>query len=84
MLLVLAKYTTPPPLGDLGTLIANRNGEAEYSGSKPLLKVADLVGRSLVVYKSEEKHEPGITAATQFVARFITESSGKCEQPLYI
>lgn len=51
------------PFGDLGTLVANRNGEAEYSGSKTMLKVGDLIGRALVVYATEHKSEPGIAAA---------------------
>lgn len=51
------------PLGNLGAIIADEKGEAEYSGSKPLLKVADLIGRALVIYASDDKSEPGITAA---------------------
>ncbi|KAH1132953.1 hypothetical protein AAZX31_05G053100 [Glycine max] len=52
-----------PPLGDLGTLEANEKGEAFYSGVKEKLRVADLIGRSVVVYATEDKSEHGITAA---------------------
>ncbi|KAL5186500.1 Copper chaperone for superoxide dismutase, chloroplastic/cytosolic [Glycine soja] len=51
------------PLGDLGTLEANEKGEAFYSGVKEKLRVADLIGRSVVVYATEDKSEHGITAA---------------------
>lgn len=52
------------PLGDLGTLEADQNGEAFYSGKKEKLKVADLIGRAVVVYKTEDKKSvPGLTAA---------------------
>lgn len=51
------------PLGDLGTLEANERGEAFYSGVKEKLRVADLIGRSVVVYATEDKSEHGITAA---------------------
>ncbi|KAJ4889808.1 hypothetical protein Rs2_29556 [Raphanus sativus] len=37
------------PLGDLGTLEADQSGEAFYSGKKEKLKVADLIGRAVVV-----------------------------------
>ena len=51
------------PLGDLGTLEANEKGEAFYSGVKEKLRVADLIGRSVVVYATEDKSEHGINAA---------------------
>ncbi|RDX77507.1 Copper chaperone for superoxide dismutase, chloroplastic/cytosolic, partial [Mucuna pruriens] len=51
------------PLGDLGTLDANEKGEAFYTGVKEKLRVADLIGRSVVVYATEDKSEHGITAA---------------------
>ncbi|XP_048621292.1 copper chaperone for superoxide dismutase, chloroplastic/cytosolic isoform X3 [Brassica napus] len=56
--------TITEPLGDLGTLEADQSGEAFYSGKKEKLKVADLIGRALVVYKTEDKKSgPGLTAA---------------------
>jgi len=51
------------PLGDLGTLDANEKGEAFYTGVKEKLKVADLIGRAVVVYATEEKSKHGIAAA---------------------
>lgn len=51
------------PLGDLGTLYASENGEAFFSGVKPNLRVADLIGRAIVVYGTEDKSDSGITAA---------------------
>lgn len=52
------------PLGDLGTLEADQNGGAFYSGKKEKLKVADLIGRAVVVYKTEDnKSGLGLTAA---------------------
>ncbi|KAK7389295.1 hypothetical protein VNO78_24166 [Psophocarpus tetragonolobus] len=54
---------TKEPVGDLGTLEANEKGEAFYTGVKEKLRVADLIGRSMVVYATEDKSEHGITAA---------------------
>lgn len=52
------------PLGDLGTLEADQSGEAFYTGKKEKLKVADLIGRAVVVYKTEDKNSgQGLTAA---------------------
>ncbi|XP_054775922.1 copper chaperone for superoxide dismutase, chloroplastic/cytosolic [Prosopis cineraria] len=51
------------PLGDLGTLDANEKGEAHFSGVKEKLRVADLIGRSVVVYATEDKTESGVAAA---------------------
>ncbi|KAL3647236.1 hypothetical protein CASFOL_008204 [Castilleja foliolosa] len=51
------------PLGDLGTLDADEKGEAFFSGAKEKLRVADLIGRSVVVYESEDKSDKGIAAA---------------------
>ncbi|KAJ6840003.1 copper chaperone for superoxide dismutase, chloroplastic [Iris pallida] len=51
------------PLGDLGTLEAQENGEANFSGAKQMLRVADLIGRSIVVYGSADKSDSGIAAA---------------------
>ncbi|ESQ35579.1 hypothetical protein EUTSA_v10008232mg [Eutrema salsugineum] len=51
-------------LGDLGTLVADQSGEVFYSGKKEKLKVVDLIGRAVVVYKTEDnKSGPGLTAA---------------------
>ncbi|KAK7346678.1 hypothetical protein VNO80_21201 [Phaseolus coccineus] len=54
---------TKEPHGDLGTLEANEKGDAFYSGVKEKLRVADLIGRSVVVYATEDKSKHGITAA---------------------
>lgn len=52
------------PLGDLGTLEADKNGEAFYTGKKEKLKVADLIGRAVVVYNTaDNKSGPRLTAA---------------------
>lgn len=51
------------PLGDLRTLDAGDTGEAYFSGVKQMLRVADLIGRSIVVYGTEDKSDPGIAAA---------------------
>nr|XP_023909609.1 copper chaperone for superoxide dismutase, chloroplastic/cytosolic [Quercus suber] len=51
------------PLGDLGTLDVDEKGEAFFSGMKEKLRIADLIGRSIVVYGTEEKSEPGVTAS---------------------
>ncbi|KAL0329681.1 UNVERIFIED_CONTAM: Copper chaperone for superoxide dismutase, chloroplastic/cytosolic [Sesamum radiatum] len=50
-------------LGDLGTLEADEKGEAFFSGVKEKLRVGDLIGRSIVVYGTEDKSDEGITAA---------------------
>ncbi|CAI9771756.1 unnamed protein product [Fraxinus pennsylvanica] len=51
------------PVGDLGTLNADEKGEAFFSGVKEKLRVADLIGRSIVVYGSEDKSDEGLAAA---------------------
>jgi len=51
------------PLGDLGTLFADEKREAFFSGIKEKLRIADLIGRSIVIYGTEDKSDPGITAA---------------------
>ncbi|KAL3499455.1 hypothetical protein ACH5RR_038548 [Cinchona calisaya] len=51
------------PLGDLGTLEVDEKGDAYFSGAKQNLRVVDLVGRSLVVYETENKSDPGLAAA---------------------
>ncbi|KAL5815313.1 hypothetical protein ACOSQ4_025954 [Xanthoceras sorbifolium] len=55
--------TAKEPIGDLGTLDVDDKGEAFFSGVKEKLRVADLIGRSIVVYGSEDKSDSGITAA---------------------
>ncbi|KAJ4879232.1 hypothetical protein Rs2_36286 [Raphanus sativus] len=60
----LQDHTNTEPLGDLGTLEADQSGEAFYTGKKEKLKVADLIGRAVVVYKTEDKNSgQGLTAA---------------------
>lgn len=53
----------PQALGDLGTLEVDEKGESYYSGTKKMLRVVDLIGRSIVVYSSEDKSDPGLAAA---------------------
>ncbi|XP_007040053.2 PREDICTED: copper chaperone for superoxide dismutase, chloroplastic/cytosolic [Theobroma cacao] len=55
--------TDKEPLGDLGTLDVDKNGEAFYTGVKQQLRVADLIGRSIAVYETEDKSDQGRTAA---------------------
>ncbi|CAA7403638.1 unnamed protein product [Spirodela intermedia] len=55
--------TSEEPLGDLGTLDADGNGEAQFSSSKRTLRVADLIGRSIAVYETEGKSSTGVAAA---------------------
>ncbi|XP_042506352.1 copper chaperone for superoxide dismutase, chloroplastic-like isoform X3 [Macadamia integrifolia] len=54
---------TETPLGDLGTLDAQDTGEAFLTGVKQMLRVSDLIGRSIVVNKTEDKSDAGIAAA---------------------
>ncbi|KAI3886332.1 hypothetical protein MKW92_016750 [Papaver armeniacum] len=54
---------TGQPLGDLGTLDALGNGEASFTGAKEMLRVADLIGRAIVVYETEDKSDSGVAAA---------------------
>lgn len=51
------------PLGDLGTIEASETGEAHFIGAKQMIRVADLIGRSVVVYETEDKSDSGIAAA---------------------
>ncbi|XWS38459.1 hypothetical protein CRYUN_Cryun19dG0133000 [Craigia yunnanensis] len=55
--------TDKEPLGDLRTLDVDKNGEAFYTGVKQQLRVADLIGRSIAVYETEDKSDLGLTAA---------------------
>ncbi|PPD90829.1 hypothetical protein GOBAR_DD12212 [Gossypium barbadense] len=57
------KLQTVDPIGDLGTLDVDKNGEAFYTGVKQQLRVADLIGRSIAVYETEDRSDPGLTAA---------------------
>ncbi|GAB2300926.1 hypothetical protein Dimus_034961 [Dionaea muscipula] len=50
-------------VGDLGTFDADDKGEAFYSGTKPKLKIVDIIGRAIAVYETEDKSDSGITAA---------------------
>ncbi|XP_004515745.1 copper chaperone for superoxide dismutase, chloroplastic/cytosolic [Cicer arietinum] len=59
----LNKENTKEPLGDLGTLDVNEKGDAFFTGIKEKLRVADLIGRSIVVYATEDKSQHGIAAA---------------------
>lgn len=52
-----------PPLGDLGTLEVDKKGEAFYSGATEKLRVADLIGRAIAVYATEDKSDAGLKAA---------------------
>uniref|UniRef100_A0A0D9ZPI8 Superoxide dismutase copper chaperone n=1 Tax=Oryza glumipatula TaxID=40148 RepID=A0A0D9ZPI8_9ORYZ len=56
-------YRSNKPLGDLGTLEAGEKGEAQFSASKEKLKVVDLIGRSIALYATEDRSDPGIAAA---------------------
>ncbi|XP_073304021.1 copper chaperone for superoxide dismutase, chloroplastic isoform X1 [Primulina huaijiensis] len=51
------------PLGDLGTLNVDVKGDAFFSGVKEKLRVADLIGRSIAVYESEDRSDNGLAAA---------------------
>jgi copper chaperone for superoxide dismutase len=50
-------------LGDLGTLDVLENGNTLLSVAKEKLKVAELIGRAVVVYGTEDKSHPGVAAA---------------------
>ncbi|KAF8702525.1 hypothetical protein HU200_032906 [Digitaria exilis] len=56
-------YVSDKAVGDLGTLEAGENGEAHFSGSKEKLRVVDLIGRSIALYATEDRSDPGIAAA---------------------
>ncbi|KAL5215397.1 hypothetical protein ABZP36_006798 [Zizania latifolia] len=56
-------YLSTKPLGDLGTLEAGENGETQFSASKEKLKIVDLIGRSIALYATEDRSDPGIAAA---------------------
>ncbi|GAA0158830.1 oxidoreductase [Lithospermum erythrorhizon] len=55
--------TTSEPCGDLGTLDVDEKGEAYYTGVKEKLKVGNLIGRAIAVYETDDKSDPGLTAA---------------------
>ncbi|KAL6348935.1 hypothetical protein AAG906_033591 [Vitis piasezkii] len=57
------KGTDEEPLGDLGTLDVDENGEAFFLGVKQNLRVGVLIGRAVVVYGTEDKSNPGVAAA---------------------
>ncbi|KAL7595861.1 hypothetical protein Lser_V15G27714 [Lactuca serriola] len=50
-------------VGDLGTLEVDERGEAFFSGVKKDLTIADLIGRAIAVYESEDRSDNGIAAA---------------------
>ncbi|KAG9453050.1 hypothetical protein H6P81_005954 [Aristolochia fimbriata] len=50
-------------LGDLGTLDVEASGEVHFSGVKEKLRISDLIGRSVVLYETADKSDPGIAAA---------------------
>ncbi|XP_031123729.1 copper chaperone for superoxide dismutase, chloroplastic/cytosolic-like isoform X1 [Ipomoea triloba] len=50
-------------LGDLGTLDVDEKGDAFYSGVKEKLRIAELIGRAIAVYETEDKRDPGLKAA---------------------
>nr|AGT16156.1 copper chaperone for superoxide dismutase [Saccharum hybrid cultivar R570] len=56
-------HVSDKPLGDLGTLEAGENGEAHFSGPKEKLRIVDLIGRSIALYATEDRSDPGIAAA---------------------
>ncbi|CAM8880563.1 unnamed protein product [Rhodiola kirilowii] len=58
-----SEETAEEVLGDLGTLNVDEKGEAFFSDVKKMLRVVDLIGRSIVVYETEDKSVPGIAAA---------------------
>ncbi|XP_044477693.1 copper chaperone for superoxide dismutase, chloroplastic/cytosolic isoform X2 [Mangifera indica] len=55
--------TAKEPLGDLGTLDVNDEGNAFFTGVKEKLRVCDLIGRSIAVYGTEDKSDSGVAAA---------------------
>ncbi|XP_050227527.1 copper chaperone for superoxide dismutase, chloroplastic/cytosolic-like [Mercurialis annua] len=55
--------TENQPLGNLGTFEAYAEGNASFSGTKQKLKLAELIGRSVVIYETEDKSDGGLTAA---------------------
>ncbi|XP_024540621.1 copper chaperone for superoxide dismutase, chloroplastic/cytosolic isoform X3 [Selaginella moellendorffii] len=51
------------PLGDLGALVADETGRADFAGTKTGLRVTDLIGRALAIYATADKSVHGIAAA---------------------
>ncbi|KAL6174591.1 hypothetical protein ACLB2K_051237 [Fragaria x ananassa] len=51
------------PLGDLGTLDTDENGNAFFTGVKEKLRVPELIGRSVAVYGTADKSDSGVAAA---------------------
>eukprot|EP01018_Ginkgo_biloba_P008036 Gb_17137 [translate_table: standard] len=58
------------PLGYLGILNVGDNEEAVFSGMKYMLKVADVIGRSVVLYDTEDM------SGTRTAAAVIARSAG--------
>ncbi|XP_024518027.1 copper chaperone for superoxide dismutase, chloroplastic/cytosolic isoform X5 [Selaginella moellendorffii] len=51
------------PLGDLGAVVADETGRADFAGTKTGLRVTDLIGRALAIYATADKSVHGIAAA---------------------
>ncbi|KAL3678335.1 hypothetical protein R1sor_021291 [Riccia sorocarpa] len=58
-----AAASTAEPMGNLGTLEADMDGNAEFNGKKLGLQVHDLIGRAVVVYEDEDKSKDATTAS---------------------
>ncbi|XP_031251110.1 copper chaperone for superoxide dismutase, chloroplastic/cytosolic isoform X2 [Pistacia vera] len=69
--------TAKQPLGDLGTLDVNDEGNATFSGVKEKLRVSDLIGRSIAVYGTEDKSDSGVTAAVIARSAGVGENNKK-------
>ncbi|XP_039030587.1 copper chaperone for superoxide dismutase, chloroplastic/cytosolic-like isoform X2 [Hibiscus syriacus] len=62
--------TAEEPIGDLGTLDVDENGKVFHTCVKQQLIVGDLIGRSVAVYETEDRSDPGLAAAV------IAQSAG--------
>ncbi|XVF51602.1 hypothetical protein PTKIN_Ptkin04bG0197400 [Pterospermum kingtungense] len=69
--------TDKEPLGYLGTLDVDNNGEAFYTGDKQHLRVTDLIGRAIAVYETEAISDPGLTAAVIALSAGFSENCKK-------
>lgn len=56
---------------------ADEKGDAFYSAAKPKLRVADLIGRSIAVYETEDRSDPGITAVVIARSAGVGENNKK-------
>uniref|UniRef100_A0A2P2KAT9 Superoxide dismutase copper chaperone n=1 Tax=Rhizophora mucronata TaxID=61149 RepID=A0A2P2KAT9_RHIMU len=66
------------PLGNLGILNVNEKGEAFFLGIKENLQISGLIGRSVVVYETEDKSDKGLTAAVIARSAGIGENRKLC------